>query len=102
MDARTAFFHRALVSLLNKQLYANTSPEKYATFYFGLFDENRSVLTYTNAGHLPPILMRDGEPYAELEVTGTVVGAFPFSRYEEKEIEIEERRHAGGLHGRRG
>ena len=28
-----------MVSRLNKQLYANTSPEKYATFYFGLYDE---------------------------------------------------------------
>jgi phosphoserine phosphatase RsbU/P len=78
-----------LVSLLNKHIYANTSAEKYATFCFGLFDENRSVLTYTNAGHLPPILMRRGEPFAELEVTGTVVGAFPFSRYEEQEIALE-------------
>ena len=28
-----------MVSQLNKQLYANTSAEKYATFYFGLYDE---------------------------------------------------------------
>jgi sigma-B regulation protein RsbU (phosphoserine phosphatase) len=77
-----------LVSQLNKQLYANTSPEKYATFYFGIYDEARSVLKYTNAGHLPPILLRNGQPEAELDVTGTVVGAFPFSRYEEQEIEL--------------
>jgi sigma-B regulation protein RsbU (phosphoserine phosphatase) len=77
-----------LVSQLNKQLYANTSAEKYATFYFGLYDQSRSVLKYTNAGHLPPILLRDGRPHADLDVTGTVVGAFPFSRYEEKEIEL--------------
>jgi phosphoserine phosphatase RsbU/P len=78
-----------LVAQLNKQLYANTSPEKYATFCFGLYDEARSVLKYTNAGHLPPILLRQGEPFAELGVTGTVVGAFPFSRYEESEIELQ-------------
>jgi sigma-B regulation protein RsbU (phosphoserine phosphatase) len=77
-----------LVSQLNKQLYANTSAEKYATFYFGLYDQSRSILKYTNAGHLPPILLRDGRPHADLDVTGTVVGAFPFSPYEEKEIEL--------------
>jgi sigma-B regulation protein RsbU (phosphoserine phosphatase) len=33
--------------------------------------------------------MRKGEPFAELDVTGTVVGAFPFSRYEEQEIELK-------------
>lgn len=76
-----------LVSQLNKQVCANTSPEKFATFYFGMYDDATRVLTYTNAGHLPPILVRDGKA-ARLEVTGTVVGAFPFARYEEKKVEL--------------
>ena len=76
-----------LVSQLNKQVCANTAPEKFATFYFALYDDESRVLTYTNAGHLPPILMRDGKPN-RLEVTGTVVGAFPFARYEERTVEL--------------
>jgi sigma-B regulation protein RsbU (phosphoserine phosphatase) len=76
-----------MVSRLNKLLYANTSPEKYATFYFALYDEKTHLLTYTNAGHLQPILLRKGVPEL-LEVTGTVVGAFPFSLYEEKTIPL--------------
>ena len=35
------------VSSLNRQLFANTSPEKYATFFFALFDSNSRALTYT-------------------------------------------------------
>jgi sigma-B regulation protein RsbU (phosphoserine phosphatase) len=80
---------RDLVSQLNKQVYANTSPEKYATFYFGLYDDDTRLLTYTNAGHLPPILMREGVA-RHLEVTGTVVGAFPFALYEEKSVELRQ------------
>jgi sigma-B regulation protein RsbU (phosphoserine phosphatase) len=76
-----------LVARLNTQLYANTSPEKYATFYFGMYDDESSTLTYTNAGHLPPILVRGGQPQL-LEVTGTVVGAFPFAEYEEQKIRL--------------
>ena len=76
-----------LVSQLNKQVYANTSAEKYATFFFGLYDDETRMLTYTNAGHLPPVLMRHGKPEL-LEVTGTVVGAFPFSPYAEKTIQL--------------
>jgi sigma-B regulation protein RsbU (phosphoserine phosphatase) len=76
-----------MVSRLNKLLYANTSPEKYATFYFALYDETTHTLTYTNAGHLQPILLRQGVPEL-LEVTGTVVGAFPFSLYEERNIQL--------------
>ena len=81
------FSSARLVSTLNKQLYANTSPEKFATFCFALYDDVTSTLTYTNAGHLPPILVRDGRT-EELEVTGTVVGAFPFAEYEEKRIRL--------------
>jgi sigma-B regulation protein RsbU (phosphoserine phosphatase) len=77
-----------MVSQLNRQLYLNTSPEKYATFLFGIYDERDRVLTYTNAGHLPPILIRKGEP-TMLEVTGTVVGAFQASKYEEQKISLE-------------
>ena len=50
-----------LVAALNRQLFATTSAEKYATFFFGLFNEETSTLTYTNAGHLPPLLLRGSE-----------------------------------------
>jgi sigma-B regulation protein RsbU (phosphoserine phosphatase) len=77
-----------LVSNLNRQLYANTAPEKYATFYFAMYDEVLHALTYTNAGHLSPLLVRDGR-VSLLEPTGTVVGAFPFAVYEEKTVNLE-------------
>jgi sigma-B regulation protein RsbU (phosphoserine phosphatase) len=77
-----------MVSNLNRQLYANTAPEKYATFYFAMYDEAQHALTYTNAGHLSPMLVRDGK-VSLLEPTGTVVGAFPFAVYEEKTISLE-------------
>jgi phosphoserine phosphatase RsbU/P len=70
-----------LVALLNRQLYANTSPEKYATFFFGVYHDATGLLEYTNAGHLPPVMIR-GETAQLLEVTGTVVGMFPAYRYQ--------------------
>jgi sigma-B regulation protein RsbU (phosphoserine phosphatase) len=77
-----------MVSNLNRQLYATTSPEKYATFYFAMYDEATHSLTYTNAGHLSPILLRAGE-FEMLGSTGTVVGAFPVARYGEKTVALE-------------
>ena len=76
-----------VVSLLNRQIYANTGPEKYVTFYFGVYDEATGMLTYTNGGHPSPILLRDGT-IQKLEVTGTVVGAFPAAQYEERQIAL--------------
>jgi sigma-B regulation protein RsbU (phosphoserine phosphatase) len=82
------FSTAALVANLNKQLYATTAPEKYATFYFALYDDPTHSLTYTNAGHLSPLLLR-GNAIEELGSNGTVVGAFPFARYGEKTVPLE-------------
>jgi sigma-B regulation protein RsbU (phosphoserine phosphatase) len=76
-----------LVSELNQQLYAHTAPEKYATFFFALYDEPSCTLTYTNAGHLSPILIRKGEATL-LDTNGTVVGAFPFAEYDESKLKL--------------
>lgn len=77
-----------LVSRLNVQLHALTSPEKYATFLLGIYDEPSGMFTYTNAGHLPPLLIRDGTA-ERLDVNGTVVGAFAFSSYGESRVQMK-------------
>ena len=76
-----------VVSHLNQQLYADTTPEKYATFFLGVYEKSSGTLTYTNAGHLPPILIRGGEA-TRFDVNGTVVGAFPFTKYDESRIQL--------------
>ena len=82
------FSAAVLVSNLNRQLYATTAPEKYATFYFAMYEDATHSLTYTNAGHLPPMLVRGGD-IQMLDSTGTVVGAFPVARYQEKTVALE-------------
>lgn len=76
-----------LVSRLNRQIFLATAPEKYATFFLGVYDQPSSTFSYTNAGHLPPLLVRDGV-VERLEVNGTVVGAFPSSQYSESHLEL--------------
>jgi sigma-B regulation protein RsbU (phosphoserine phosphatase) len=76
-----------LVSNLNRQLYANTAAEKYATFFFAIYNDAAQQLTYTNAGHLAPMLLRGGD-IELLDSTGTVVGAFPVVRYTEKTVQL--------------
>ncbi len=77
-----------VVSRLNKQIFANTAPEKYATFFFATFDEVSSTLTYTNAGHLSPLLFRNGNVQS-LDSNGTVVGAFAGAVYNESTIILQ-------------
>jgi sigma-B regulation protein RsbU (phosphoserine phosphatase) len=77
-----------VVSRLNLQFYENTPREKYVTFFFGMYDAATRTLTYTNAGHLPPVLFRRGR-VERLRVGGTVVGLFSPLTYEQAEIQIQ-------------
>ncbi|MGA2983742.1 MAG: SpoIIE family protein phosphatase [Terriglobia bacterium] len=77
-----------VVDRLNRQIYANTPLEKYVTFFFAVYDARTRNLSYTNAGHLPPILFRDGK-IERLRTGGTVVGLFPSAAYEVGEIRLE-------------
>ena len=78
----------ALLGLLNHQLYESTPPEKYATLFLGIYDGRVHKLTYSNGGHLPPILIgRDGA-VRRLEAGGTVVGLFDNMTYDEGSVEM--------------
>ncbi|HBY60916.1 MAG TPA: serine/threonine protein phosphatase, partial [Solibacterales bacterium] len=86
--AATCVSTSALVTQLNQQLYDYTSAEKYATFFLAFYDDETGEMSYTNAGHLPPLLIRGGEAQ-RLEINGMVVGAFPFARYGESRVRLE-------------
>jgi sigma-B regulation protein RsbU (phosphoserine phosphatase) len=75
-----------ILSLLNRHLYRSTQPEKYATIFLAHYDAASAQLTYSNAGHLPPLLLgRDGK-VRRLECGGTVVGLMDGMRYEEGRV----------------
>lgn len=73
-----------LMALISQQLYENTPPEKYATFFCSMYDDEMGRLIYTNAGHPKPILVREGRVIA-LEGDGMVVGLLPNVHYEQHE-----------------
>jgi sigma-B regulation protein RsbU (phosphoserine phosphatase) len=77
-----------MVSRVNAQLHTGTSSEKFSTLFFGSYDERDSMLSYSNAGHLPPILIRGGIVH-RLNVSGMVVGAFPQAAYESSTLELK-------------
>jgi sigma-B regulation protein RsbU (phosphoserine phosphatase) len=66
----------AMLSLLNHQLYESTPMEKYATLFLGVYDGLSRTLTYSNGGHLPPIIICPDGGIHRLEAGGMVVGLF--------------------------
>jgi sigma-B regulation protein RsbU (phosphoserine phosphatase) len=84
-----------LVSRVNQQLHVSTAPEKFASFCAGIFDAADGAFIYTNAGYLPPLLVRQGSverpaerPVERLDVNGMVVGAFPAALYTESRVDL--------------
>jgi phosphoserine phosphatase RsbU/P len=78
----------ALLSLLNHQLYESTPSEKYATLFLGIYNGTERQLTYTNGGHLPPIVMSEDGSIRRLDCGGTVVGLFDNVTYEESSVQL--------------
>ena len=77
-----------LVSKLNRHVFRNTSDDRYATFFYAVYDEKARMLTYTNAGHLAPFFIHDGN-VQELEEGGTVVGLFEEYPFTQGVIKVE-------------
>nr|WP_311132595.1 SpoIIE family protein phosphatase [Nonomuraea gerenzanensis] len=59
-----------------------------ATAICGLYDPETQVLSWARAGHLPPVLIRDGRA-AELDmISGVLLGALSDMTYEESQIQL--------------
>ena len=77
-----------LLSLLNHQLYHSTPMEKYATLFLGLYEGDTRRLTFSNAGHLPPMLISESGSVRRLEDGGTVVGLFDDLNFDEGSVQL--------------
>jgi len=79
----------ALLALLNHQLYASTPQEKYATLFLGLYDGASRRITYSNGGHLPPVIMSQDGSIRRLDQGGMVVGLFDNLSFDEASVQLE-------------
>ena len=79
----------ALLSLLNHQLYDSTPQEKYATLFLGIYDGASRNLTYSNGGHLPPIIISPDGSIRRLDQGGTVVGLFDNLSFDEASVQLK-------------
>lgn len=81
----------ALVSDINRLMCSSTARGKYATFFYGFYDDVHRTLTYLNAGHIPPMLFRvdAGTEPMRLKTGGMVVGMFPEAKYQMETVQMQ-------------
>jgi sigma-B regulation protein RsbU (phosphoserine phosphatase) len=78
----------AVVSAVNRQLQACSPVDRYATLFYGVFDENTLKLHYVNAGHNPAMVIRCGGAIASLEASAPPVGLFAETVYQAQEVQL--------------
>lgn len=71
----------ALARDLNAQMCALTEPTRFATCFWSIFDERARTLTYVNAGHNPPMLLRRDGSLKRLTLGGPPLGVFAEASY---------------------
>jgi len=75
----------AIVEKTNDSLRGMTRPEDFATLFYGVFEPSGRV-TYVNAGHNPPLVLRSEGKIERLWEGGTVLGMFSGRAYEQGRI----------------
>jgi sigma-B regulation protein RsbU (phosphoserine phosphatase) len=73
---------------LNEIMHESTSAARYATFFFAFYDSRTRLLTYSNAGHHPPLLV-SSDGTTRLTAGGRPIGILEGSTYEEDRCELE-------------
>jgi serine phosphatase RsbU (regulator of sigma subunit) len=78
-----------VLSHLNDLLCVSNDKVIFVTVFYGVFDSSTTTLTFANAGHNPPILIRSDRRVEPLQLTGGVaVGVKPNLEYRERSVEI--------------
>ncbi len=78
----------AICARVGRRLHARTPIERYCTAIIASLDPKTGVLSYTNAGHNPGLLVRAKGSSERLEGTGLPLGLFEASEYERAEVTL--------------
>jgi sigma-B regulation protein RsbU (phosphoserine phosphatase) len=65
-----------VIQSVNQLFCESTERERYATLFFGCYDDAGRTLRYANCGHYPPLLVRAAGGVTRLDSTATVLGLF--------------------------
>ena len=77
-----------LVGNLNRLIHDNTEPDRYATFFYSIYDPDEGWLAYCNGGHNAPILIRKGGDVEYLKTGGPAIGFVTDREYHSSQVDL--------------
>jgi serine phosphatase RsbU (regulator of sigma subunit) len=79
-----------IVGKANRLITENNKANMFVTLFYAVLDEERSTLTYANAGHNPSLLIREGrEDIHLLMAQGIPLGMFSDNEMTSEEIKLK-------------
>jgi sigma-B regulation protein RsbU (phosphoserine phosphatase) len=79
---------QALCHQVNRILCGNIAEGRFISFFYCVLDATAGLLTYTNAGHYLPMLVRADGTVERLGIGGPVLGVLPEAEYEQASISV--------------
>ncbi len=87
-EIRNNYSIGTIMAKVNRLIWESVEPEKCVTACYGVLDARARVLTYSNAGHLHPLVLR-GDEAIRLDEGGMVIGVLPDTLYEEGRVHLK-------------
>lgn len=78
-----------VVGQVNQLMARTTSPEKYATFLYAVFDENTKQLEFCNAGHNYPILKKNKKTCELIRYANPIIGVDEKINFKNEILQLE-------------
>jgi sigma-B regulation protein RsbU (phosphoserine phosphatase) len=78
-----------IVTSINSTLSLNNDSNMFVTFFLGILDIGKGELSYCNAGHNPPVLIRNNQEVSYFNITKAIpMGLFENYVYTEENIQV--------------
>lgn len=78
-----------LLEAVHKHFYSSTGSDRFATLFFGSYDDRTRRMRYSNCGHCAPLLLRANGEMTKLEPTAPMLGAFEEWDCAEDEVRLD-------------
>jgi sigma-B regulation protein RsbU (phosphoserine phosphatase) len=79
----------AMCSAVNSAMAEITPEGKFISFFYGVLDFAARTLSYSNAGHNPPLIVRADGEVLSLAAGGAVLGYFPEWEYGQQQVQLQ-------------
>ncbi len=76
------------VRTVSEQLLAFTRPEDFVTLFIGILSPSTNTFRYVNAGHDPPMVVRNDSKVEYLEASGIPMGAMDSAKWKEETLKF--------------